>query len=67
MAQDTWFNLKLSSAVDLSKGKHDSIGGISGAGDLTLSFDKAKLANNLDLLDHLFAQLRTLAIGSGFK
>ncbi|MFZ2082543.1 MAG: hypothetical protein WAV38_38980 [Xanthobacteraceae bacterium] len=68
MAQDTWFNIRVAAgtASDPLRLRHDSIGGAQNSGDATLSFDKAKLNNSLTLLDQLFAQYRTLAIGSGF-
>jgi hypothetical protein len=63
MAQNVWINLTLDGS---GAGKHNSIGGSSGAGDLTLAYDNLKLttlAQALTVLDVLKQRL----IGSGLK
>lgn len=68
MAQDTWINLTLdTNNTDVTKQRHQSIGGASGAGDLTLSWSSAKLGTNLNNANSAMAELMKNLIARGFK
>jgi hypothetical protein len=61
MAQSTWINLSISPT-----GKHNSIGGDQNTGDLTLSYDPAKLTTAVSL-ETVLAALRIQLLGRGFR
>lgn len=65
MAQDTWINIQLAAGTG-EKTKHASIGGAQNSGDVTFSYDKAKLTT-LNQVDMVLAQIRTGVIGSGIN
>jgi hypothetical protein len=65
MAQDTWINIALSAGTG-EKAKHTSVGGANGSGDVTFSYDKAKLTT-LNQADAILAQIRGALLGAGFK
>jgi hypothetical protein len=67
MAQTMWINIQLSAATDQSRAKHNSIGGPSGAGDATFSYDPVKLSD-ANTANAVLDEIRRRVIGgTGLK
>ena len=66
MAQDTWINLTLDSHPNTQEGSqhsHSGSRGTAASGDLTVSFDKAKVATKTRLKWALLEALRVVDSG----
>jgi len=67
MAQNTWINITLDTGgADIFHKVHTVNGGAAAAGDVTLSYDSAKLLD-LNTADSVLKAFRLRLVSSGFK